>query len=853
MKAVNLRTEYLINPLGIDRPRPDLGWTCEGALKQSAYRVTATSDDGSVWDSGKVYSDRMHAVYPLTPVSRRRVEWQVTLWDENDVEGEPSERGVFEYGLLGAEDWKARWISGDYSPARGTRYPVDCFRKSFKAGEIVKARMYVTACGLYEVRLNGKKAGDFCLAPGHTDYRKRIQYQTVDVTDDVINGENVLEAELADGWYRGSCGAWGLKNQYGKRTKFLLQLELTDRDGNVETVLTDSSWAWSNDGAITFADNKDGEKVDARKAPSYRGRAVETKCKVVPSCSDNVPVTEHERFSSPKLIVTPSGAKVLDFGQNIAGYVSFSLNAASGQKLKLRFGEMLDCDGEFTQKNIQCSSKKRTTPLQQIEYVCKEGLNEYKTKFAVFGFQYMLVEGDVAFAPENFTAIAVYSDLETTMEFTCSHELINKLVSNTLWSAKNNHADVPTDCPTRERHGWTGDAQIFAETASYFFNYAPFAQKYLADMRDGQHRNGKFRQITPRGGVDFYMNAMDGSAGWSDAGVLIPYRIWKRYGDRRIVEENYDAMCRYARYKISTMGKPYLTARPTGVGCKYRSHIVNYGQSYGEWAEPDDVKPFEISDFISPHPEESTAYIVYMLEHMAEISEALGKREDAEFFKKYALKAKKGYRKLISVKKFSLDTDRQAKLVRPLYMKLLDEEQTAYAEKRLIRALDNYGWRLGTGFLSTPFILYVLQDINPEYAYRLLENEEMPGWLYMPKMGANTIWESWEGTEARGGVASLNHYSKGAVCQWLFSVMCGINVAGENSFEIKPLPGGSLEYARAAYRSRYGKIACGWKKTDGGYEYSVSVPANTSARVVLPDGAEHVVGAGEYVFTTKTE
>ncbi|MGN1042524.1 MAG: alfa-L-rhamnosidase, partial [Christensenellales bacterium] len=436
---------------------------------------------------------------------------------------------------------------------------------------------------------------------------------------------------------------------------------------------------------------------------------------------------------------------------------------------------MFDKDGEFTQKNIQCANKKQTkvTPLQQILYTCKDGINHYKTKFAIFGFQYVLIETDFAWEEKDFTAIAVYSDMQETMQFECSHELINKLVENTRWSAKNNHADVPTDCPTRERHGWTGDAQIFVNTASYFFDYAPFARKYVNDMCDGQRKNGTFRQISPRGGVDFYMNTMDGSAGWSDAGVLIPYRIYKKYGDKRILQDNYGAMKRYAMRKIKTIGKWYLTALPTGVGLKFRKYISNFGQSYGEWAEPVDVKAFSISDFVCPHPEETTAYVVYMLEHMTKIAEILGKNEDAKLYTKFADKAKIGYRKLIETKKYSYNTDRQAKLVRPLYMKLLDESQTDFAKKRLLKALDNYGWRLGTGFLSTSFILYVLQEMDTEYAYRLLENEEMPGWLFMPKMNANTIWESWEGTEAQGGVASLNHYSKGAVCEWIFDSMCG--------------------------------------------------------------------------------
>ena len=851
MKAINLKTEYLVNPLGIDIQNPRLFWNCEGGIKQTAYRIVATSSERTVWDSGKVLSDSMNAEYPHPLISRQRVEWTVTLWDEKGEEGESS-TAFFEMGLLSPADWQAKWIAGDYRVDRKKRYPVDCFKKSFAASGVRRARLYISACGIYEACINGQRVGDFCLAPGHTDYRKRVQLQTYDVTALIHDGNHDLTVELADGWYRGSCGAWGLKNQYGRQTKLIAQLELVGEDGKTTFVCSDKDWAWSNDGAIRFADNKDGETVEAYRTPSYAGRARIAKHAVFPTASNNVPVTEHEHFSVKQVVKTPRGETVLDFGQNIAGYVAFSVRAKQGQMVKLRFGEMFDKDGEFTQKNIQCANKKRTkvTPLQQIVYTCQEGINRYKTKFAIFGFQYVLIETDAEWKEEDFTAVAVYSDMQETLIFDCSHRLINQFVESTRWSAKNNHADVPTDCPTRERHGWTGDAQIFVNTASYLFDYAAFARKYVNDMCDGQRKNGTFRQISPHGGVDFYMNTMDGSAGWSDAGVLIPYRIYRKYDDKRILVNNYRAMKRYAMRKIKTLGKWYLTALPTGVGWKYRKYISNYGQSYGEWAEPADVKAFSVSDFVCPHPEETTAYIVYMLEHMTKIAEILGESEDAKLYAKYADRARIGYRKLIETKKYTYDTDRQAKLVRPLYMHLLDESQTAFAKERLLKALDRYGWRLGTGFLSTPFILYVLQEMDVEYAYRLLENEEMPGWLFMPKMNANTIWESWEGTEAQGGIASLDHYSKGAVCEWIFDSMCGIDLGEKsNSFVICPMPGGTLTHASARYRSIYGEVECAWTREGGETVVEVVLPPNTTALIRLPNGEEYEREAGTYRFS----
>lgn len=363
-RAINLKTEYLRDPLGIDIVHPRLSWNCEDGIKQTAYQIIAKVNGGTVWNSGKVRSSSMtHIPYSGRELrSRERVYWSVKLWDENGVGGEIS-HSFFEMGLLDASDWKAKWITGNYKVRKSERFPVDCFRKNLSVTEEVKsARLYITACGLYEAKLDGKKIGNFCLAPGHTDYRKRIQYQTYDVTEMLTAGEHALTVQLADGWYRGSCGAWGIRNQYGSETKLLAQLEITYADGKQETVVTDESWDWSNDGPIRFADNKDGEVYNANREPSYSGKARVTSHNVVPNASNNVPVTEHEQFT-PTVSKSPNGKWLLDFGQNIAGYISFRIQAKANQKLTFRFGELLDAEGKLTLKNIQCVSKEKSSPL----------------------------------------------------------------------------------------------------------------------------------------------------------------------------------------------------------------------------------------------------------------------------------------------------------------------------------------------------------------------------------------------------------------------------------------------------------------------------------------------------------
>ena len=846
MKAIRLRTEHLRNPIGVDFTSPRLFWNCEGGKRQTAYQIVAADDAGNLlWDSGKIESASMRAQWGGKPVPpKTKVLWKVRLWDETDTSGDWSE-ACFETGI---NTWSAKWITGNYRVNKKERYPVDCFRKAFHAANVKKARLYITACGLYEAKINGRRVGDFILAPGITDYRRRVQYQTYDVTDLLQNGENALTVQLADGWYRGSCGAWGIRNQYGTETKLLSQLEITRADGSVQTIVTDESWDWSSDGSIRFADNKDGEIVDAQKEPSYSGRAKVTSHPVTPSASNNVPVTEHERLKA-RLIRTPSGKTVLDFGQNIAGYAEFAVNAHAGQKIKLRFGELLDADGEFTQKNIQCSNKKITTPLQQIIYTCKEGENRCKTTFAIFGFQYVLVETDIPFAVEDFTAIAVYSDMARTGFFESSNALLNKFVKNTVWSAKNNHADLPTDCPTRERHGWSGDAQIFCPTASYLFDYLPFAEKYLNDLYDWQTKNGCLPQIAPEGGTDFYMCAMNGSVGWADAGVLMPYVLWKRYGDTDVLKKYLSGMRRYAKFMQRRCGKWYPTARRTGLRGEDKKYLSNYGQAYGEWAEPDSVHHMTWKDCAVPHPEVATAYTAHVMDCMAEIEAALGNAMEASAYREFAAGCRRSYQALRRTAAYSLDTDRQAQLVRPLAFKLLDEKQAAYAQKRLLAALEHFGWRVGTGFLSTPLILDVLTEIDLRAAYRLLENEEMPGWLFMPKSGATTIWEAWEGNATKNdGIGSLNHYSKGAVVAWLFDTMCGIRVDGENHFVIAPHPGGHFTRAKAAYDSVYGRVESGWEKTTDGWKYTVTVPANCTATVCLPGKEPVTAESGTHTF-----
>ncbi len=849
MKAINLRTEYLKNPIGLGSPVPRLYWNCTDGITQTAYALRGNIN-GTPFSTGKISGNAMtHIPFPMAVNSRDRVEWQVQLWDEQNVPGAWSDCACFEMGLLYASDWKAKWITSAVQPKKNESAPADCFQKLFVCKAPQRARIYAAACGIYELQLNGQRVGDAVLTPGATDVNRRVQYQTFDVTSLLHCGENILTAQLAPGWLYSQKQLGTIEYTFGRERKLLVQLEVTDDTGKTEAVVSDDTWDWSNDGPVLFADNKGGEEIDARKSPSYGKKANVTAHKIVPTASDNVWMRERERFPA-KLLHTPSGKTVLDFGQNIAGFVEFTVKAQSGQTITLSMGELMR-DGEFTQENINpkmTGNKASITPFQRVVYRCAAGENHYKTRFAIFGFQYVLVETGVLFRASDFTAIAVYSDMEDCLRFSSSHDLLNRFVECTRWSGKNNSADVPTDCPHRERAGWTGDAQIFYNTACYFFDYAAFGRKYIRDMLDAQWKNGSFTQMAPRPRMGFYMRMLDGSVGWSDAGVYIPYRMWKQYGDDRILRECYDAMARYAEFMISRCGKAPLFGKKPQVSKQNQKYLVMKGMSYGEWIEPKELVKFDVREIAKPHIEESTAYTALTMECMAEIAQHLGKPEVCRW-QEYAQGCKRAYQELVELPEYSLDTNRQAKLVRPLYLELLNEKQTIYAQKRLIQALDYFHWRVGTGFLSTPFLLFVLEKIDPKYAYRLLENEKIPGWLAMPKNGATSIWEGWEGPEG-DPVESLDHYSKGAVCQWIFSRMCGVSVSGENTFRLAPLPGGSIRNAELRWNSVYGEIVSIWKREKDGIHYHFEIPANTCAILNLP-GITRKLTAGSYDFVVE--
>lgn len=858
MKIINVKCEYLDNPIGIDIMHPRITWCYEKDyanenFAQKSFIIHYSINDEKI-KTEIVNASSMNYIFKDSFKSRDIINYQIEVIGE-DEKHFLSEKYSFEYGLLSQNDFVGKWISGNYRVKKGKRYPADYFKKEFSIEnlkDIERARVYASACGLYEICINNQRVGDFILAPGSTDYNKRIQYQTYDILPLLKDGKNEIIIILGDGWYRGNNGGSGKPNTFGKVTKVYFQCELFDVFGRKKVITSDETFLWSNDGPIVFNDIKDGEIYDANKIPTFSKKAKVIKnAKYNMKASNNYFVKEKEVYEPIREFITPKGKHVLEFENNLSGYISFKLNANEGDLIHIVMGEYIDNDGEFSLLNIQDHTKKYgDTPKQEIYYVCKEGLNTYKSRFYYGGFKYALIETDVKYSLNDFKQVAVYSDFSLISNFECSNKLVNIFHQNTINSLKANSVDVPTDCPTRERAGWTGDSQIFFNSAAYLANYQPFIRKHMNDIIDRQFKDGRFSHIVPTVNEPFFLHTLNGSVGWADAGILIPYRFYKLYNDAKYIESIYEPMKKYIDFVIKRIGKwGGPISKKVKISSKNKKYLVRRGQSYGEWTEPNEIYPQVWTDVIFPHPEVSTAYTNYVLTCFKEIEEVLGHKNEAQKLDKYINGTKNAYQELVTLDEFSLNTKRQALLVRPLYMNLLNEEQTKYAREKLVEDLKEFNWRIGTGFLSTPFILFVLNDINPEYAYKLLENKEKPGWLYMAKNSTGSIWESREGVKPDYGLSSLNHYSKGAMVEFLYRGVLGINVLKENEFLITPSIGGSFSFAKGYYSSLYGKVEVSWERKDNLVSFEIDVPLNTNADFKYKNYSKHLTnGHHEFVL-----
>ena len=846
MKAIRLKTEHLTNPLGIDFTAPRFFWECEGGVAQTAYQIEARGGDGSLlWDSGKAAGrSSIGVAWGAAPLeSRSLARWRVRLWDETDTPGPWSEEARFELGLLRPEDWNAVWINPERKHDPGERQPASYPKKTFRANGSGAARIYATAHGIYDIWLNGTHVDGYLLAPGNCQVNRRLQVQTYDVTGLVRSGENELLVSLGDGWYRGSVDFDMDVNTHGSDLALLLQMET---DGKT-IAATDESWQASQNGPLQLNDHMKGEVYDAEKEKidGWHGVTVEPFGYDNLIGTDTVPVTAHETFEARR-ITTPAGETVLDFGQNLAGFVRFELTAKQGQKIILTHGEALDENGNFTTKNFQNPAKPFC--FQKVEYTCKDGVNRYRPTKCYFGFRYVKVEGDVVPDAHSFTAAAIYSDMEQTGFFTCGNDDVNQLFHNALWSMKSNFVDVPTDCPTREKSGYSGDCQVFCHTAMYLMDCYPVLSRWIAEQAATQFEDGCVRQIAPE---NRKRSLWDGGAGWSDSFEIVPWKLARRYADRSVAARHYPAIRKWMMFCLNRAKKTRL--ENMGMPKELRPYFADQGIHWGEWLEPGmkgaRQNAYMAGVFLRGVPEVATAFLSFGCHVASEMARWLGKKDDEVFFREASEQARRAYRykyvKNGAVKK----SRRQCRYVRPLAMGLLEPEERPAAAKELAEQIRRNGEKLNTGFLSTHELCRVLTDYGQQKtAYDLLLQTDRPGWLYAVRKGATTVLESWDGIDDEGRVSnSLNHYSYGAVVGWLFDRVCGI-VVEDGNITIRPYPDSRLGHADAVYHSPLGTIRSGWSYENGQIHFHIVVPANAAATVVLPDGNQQEVSAGDYRF-----
>lgn len=829
---------------------------------QTAYQVLAASSESALasgqellWDSGKVESDQsIHVAYQgPTMVSGQRVYWKVRVWNEAGLETE-SPAAWWEMGLLDKSDWLADWITPDWDEDVSRPQPSPLLRRSFNLkGDLVAARLYATCLGLYELRLNGQRVGEAALTPGWTSYHRRLQYQTYNVTDLLQEGDNVLGAILGNGWYRGYLGFTGERNLYGDRLALLLQLKLTYSDGRSEIVGSDKRWRAVR-GPIQMSDIYKGEIYDARQEqPGWDDAGYDdsnwSRVRFLEHTKENVVaqmgpmVRRFEELRPVQILHSPRGETILDFGQNMVGWVKMRVRGPRGTTITLRHGEVLDQQGNLYTENLRAADQIARYTLSGSS----EAGEEFEPHFTFYGFRYVSVEGFSSQpAAEDFTAIVLHSDMPRIGTFECSNPLINQLQHNIVWGQKGNFVDVPTDCPQRdERLGWTGDAQVFVRTACFNMNAAAFFTKWLRDLDVDQLPNGSVPHVVPdvltmTGPGELSEAQSGGAAAWGDAAVICPWTVYLCYGDTRLLEEQYASMAGWVNYMRSRAGED----------CIWRNDF-----QFGDWLD------FRGEDARLPVPVTNaeliaTAFFAHSARLLAEMAQVLGKADEAEYYSDLAGKVEAAFNDEFVTPAGRIGPNTQTAYVLALQFDLLPESIRPLAAERLAEEIRQSGYHLTTGFVGTPYLCHVLSRYGyTDIAYKLLNQEDYPSWLYPIKQGATTIWERWDGIKPDGtfqdaGMNSFNHYAYGAIGEWMYRVVAGIEVdpghPGYKRVLIHPQPGGGLTYAKAALDSMYGRIESGWTLKNGIFHLAVTIPANSEGVVHLPaQKSDNITEAGQ--------
>lgn len=848
---VKLRTEYLERPLGVDATHPRLGWVikAEGrGYQQSAYRVlvatnTASLDrgEGDVWDSGKTVSDQSVFVpyNGAALMSGCDYYWKVMVWDADDQPSDWSEPSMWSTGLLRRSDWQASWIGLPFGPDETNR-PATYFRKTLTIDKPVRrAVVYATALGVMSLWVNGERVGSDYLAPEWTDYETRLYYRTYEITGMLREGGNAIGSIVGDGWFCGHV-AWFGPKKYGESPRFLMQATLEFEDGTSQTIGTDNSWQAAR-GAILSSDIMMGERYDARleragwstytcedgewKQPGILGD-YKARLRAQPS----PPIQSVEQLEPVSVNRSTENVLIADMGQNMVGWARIAVRGPAGSVVQLRYGEMLNADGSLYTENLRKAEQKDC-------YTLKEAAEQvYEPNFTYHGFRYVELTLDPGVELAGLTGIVVHNAMARTGWIRTSDSRINRLFDNVVWTQRANFVSVPTDCPQRdERMGWTGDAQIFSRTATYNMDVSGFLAKFMIDMSDAQRKTGAFTDVAPFMKNPAEWGMLAGSAGWADAGVIIPWTLYQVYGDRGLLEEHYSAMSAWISF-LEELNPGLLRVDR---------------QYYGDWLSLGDKK--------TPMDVFATAYFAYSAKLMIDIAGWLGKKEDAQRFLELFERIRQAFIAAYVDEQGVVKGDTQTGQAMALYMDLLPEHLRSPAVCHLVHLIEEQGMHMTTGIHGIKYLLPVLSDAGyNEIAYQLLLQDTYPSWLYSVKHGATTIWERWDGwTEDSGfqdpGMNSFNHYALGSVGEWMYRYMGGIDLApGEPGFKrirIRPLVDRRLTEVDCRYDSSYGQIGCRWQLAEDLLNLTVVIPANTTAIIHLPCGEDEPISENGTALT----
>jgi len=875
LKPVNLRTEYKTNPV-IDTEKPRLSWELTSTIrgqKQTAYQIMVASsaaflaaDKADLWDSNKQTSNATNQIEYAGKdlISGAVCYWKVRSWDKNGQASAWSAAASWTMGLLTKADWKADWIGNDLTAlGKGKTYhlpPAPFFRKDVQLkAPIRRARLFVSSLGLYEFHINGKRIGNDYFTPGWTDYNKRVYYQTYDVTADVKAGKNALGAIVADGWYAGYLGYALLvgnpvvKNFYGDVPLLKAQLDIEYANGTKETVATDQTWK-TNHGPIIEADILNGETYDARlefrnwNQPGFDDSAWKSS-RVYPDKAARQlqaypgnPVQVFGELKAKSVTPKASGKYLFDLGQNFAGVVRLKVKGNKGDTIRLRFGEVLFPNGEIMTENLRKARAIDTYILKGA----KEG-ETWTPRFTYHGFQYVEVAGFRTAPPlDAITGIVLTSATPESGSFETDSKLVNKLYQNIVWTQRSNYFDVPTDCPQRdERLGWTGDAQAYIESATFNNDIAAFFTKWLVDLNDAQRADDAYPLYAPAPNVrktDTY------SPGWSEAGIICPYTIYKTYGDTRVIRNFWPNMVAYLNFLEQKSKKTYVYKEAS-------FEEISPKGGFGDWLSVGKKTPPDML---------ATMYYGYVASMMAEMAGAIGKPDESARYSTIFDKIKQAFLNHYAdaTGKFKTNSaaygdgdgyvdgqmgfegHTQTAYANAIYMQMLKPDQTQKAGNWLVDLIRANNNKLSTGFLGVKPLLPALSITgHSDEAYRLLLNTDYPSWGFEVINGANTVWERWnsyikgKGFENNAGMNSFNHYAFGSVNEWLFEHAAGLKVgeAGYRTFTVKPdIASEGLNTVKARYQSINGKIESSWRKNGRQLTLSVTVPVNTVADVFIP-------------------